>query len=123
MGHPNADVLKVIIEALAMLLKAHPKQALWHLSSLCLSISNTRRQVLLWRDFFKVFALRRFVLRFFSTNNWPLTAGTTRIIAYTDSNHLLRRDLAQLDSVRAMAGIKVGEESVASVRTFPTEIP
>ncbi|CAN0457677.1 unnamed protein product, partial [Laminaria digitata] len=44
-GHPNAEVLKVIIDALAMLLKAHPKQALWHLSSLCLSISSTRRQV------------------------------------------------------------------------------
>lgn len=44
-GHPNVDVLRVIIEALAMLLKAHPKQALWHLSSLCLSISNTRREV------------------------------------------------------------------------------
>lgn len=44
-GHPNVDVLRVIIEALAMLLKAHPKQALWHLSSLCLSISSTRREV------------------------------------------------------------------------------
>ena len=47
-GHPNEDVLKVIIDALAMLLKAHPKQALWHLSSLCLSISDTRRQVSRW---------------------------------------------------------------------------
>lgn len=44
-GHPNADVLKVIIEALAMLLKSHPKQALWQLSSLCLSTSSNRRQV------------------------------------------------------------------------------
>lgn len=35
----------MIIDALAMLLRAHPKQALWHLSSLCLSISETRRQV------------------------------------------------------------------------------
>ncbi|CAN0077362.1 unnamed protein product, partial [Hapterophycus canaliculatus] len=43
-GHPNEDVLAVIVDALAMLLKAHPKQALWHLSSLCLSISDTRRQ-------------------------------------------------------------------------------
>ncbi|CAB1117116.1 unnamed protein product [Ectocarpus sp. CCAP 1310/34] len=44
-GHPNEDVLRVIIDALAMLLRAHPKQALWHLSSLCLSISESRRQV------------------------------------------------------------------------------
>ncbi|KAG5187220.1 kinase-like domain-containing protein [Tribonema minus] len=44
-GHPNAEVQAVVVQALAHLLASHPHQALWHVSGLQLSLNKARKAV------------------------------------------------------------------------------
>ncbi|CAM9291538.1 unnamed protein product [Discosporangium mesarthrocarpum] len=44
MCHPDEEIFNVIVDVLARVLQAHPSQAMWHLSSLPLSVNKTRRQ-------------------------------------------------------------------------------